>query len=132
MSLLTRYRVFLDAVNNLHAEQAVACMQPWQSSQWRQQAAAMQQHARYSTDDTPQQAGQKLDPFTRSLQEKTEQEVLELLQQMKQNQQQAQEDEEDDLVDVMNPETGEMYGPRGKEPTRFGDWEVKGRCTDFS
>ena len=26
------------------------------------------------------------------------------------------------------PETG---GPAGPEPTRFGDWEQKGRCTDF-
>ncbi|ORX97414.1 hypothetical protein K493DRAFT_144579, partial [Basidiobolus meristosporus CBS 931.73] len=30
-----------------------------------------------------------------------------------------------------NPETGEIGGPRGKEPTRFGDWERKGRVTDF-
>ncbi|NXX71789.1 SDHF4 factor, partial [Spizella passerina] len=22
-------------------------------------------------------------------------------------------------------------GPRGPEPTRFGDWERKGRCIDF-
>jgi hypothetical protein len=26
----------------------------------------------------------------------------------------------------------QAYGPRGKEPTRYGDWEIKGRCTDFS
>ena len=25
----------------------------------------------------------------------------------------------------------EMNGPRGLEPTRYGDWEQKGRCTDF-
>lgn len=25
----------------------------------------------------------------------------------------------------------EYGGPRGKEPTRFGDWEQKGRCSDF-
>jgi len=25
----------------------------------------------------------------------------------------------------------EFGGPRGKEPTRFGDWEQKGRCSDF-
>lgn len=28
----------------------------------------------------------------------------------------------------MPPEIG---GPAGPEPTRFGDWEQKGRCTDF-
>jgi len=27
-----------------------------------------------------------------------------------------------------NEETG---GPKGPEPTRFGDWENKGRCSDF-
>jgi hypothetical protein len=25
----------------------------------------------------------------------------------------------------------EYGGPRGPEPTRFGDWERKGRCVDF-
>jgi hypothetical protein len=36
-----------------------------------------------------------------------------------------------DLVDPYNAERGEYGGPRGKEPTRFGDWERKGRCSDF-
>jgi hypothetical protein len=27
--------------------------------------------------------------------------------------------------------TGEIGGPTGPEPTRFGDWEKKGRCIDF-
>ena len=26
---------------------------------------------------------------------------------------------------------GELNGPPGPEPTRFGDWEKGGRCTDF-
>ena len=26
---------------------------------------------------------------------------------------------------------GEIGGPKGPEPTRFGDWEQKGRCSDF-
>ncbi len=25
----------------------------------------------------------------------------------------------------------EIGGPEGPEPTRYGDWEVGGRCTDF-
>jgi hypothetical protein len=33
--------------------------------------------------------------------------------------------------DKLNPETGEIMGPRGKEPVRYGDWENKGRCWDF-
>ena len=31
-------------------------------------------------------------------------------------------------VPVMPKEIG---GPKGPEPTRYGDWEVNGRCTDF-
>lgn len=30
-----------------------------------------------------------------------------------------------------NPTTGEVSGPTGPEPTRYGDWERKGRCSDF-
>ena len=26
---------------------------------------------------------------------------------------------------------GEFGGPKGEEPTRFGDWERKGRVSDF-
>ena len=29
------------------------------------------------------------------------------------------------------PMPKEYGGPKGPEPTRYGDWEVKGRCTDF-
>lgn len=25
----------------------------------------------------------------------------------------------------------EINGPKGPEPTRYGDWEVNGRCSDF-
>ncbi len=27
--------------------------------------------------------------------------------------------------------TGEVGGPKGLEPTRYGDWERAGRCVDF-
>ncbi|XP_066934036.1 succinate dehydrogenase assembly factor 4, mitochondrial-like [Clytia hemisphaerica] len=33
--------------------------------------------------------------------------------------------------EATNPETGEIGGPLGPEPTRYGDWERKGRCSDF-
>lgn len=25
----------------------------------------------------------------------------------------------------------EIGGPKGLEPTRYGDWDINGRCTDF-
>tara|TARA_B110000208_G_C11602879_1_gene370714 strand:- start:455 stop:826 length:372 start_codon:yes stop_codon:yes gene_type:complete len=42
------------------------------------------------------------------------------------------DNDEDDFVDMVNAETGEWGGPRGLEPTRYGDWERKGRASDFS
>ncbi|KAJ8250331.1 hypothetical protein COCON_G00222530 [Conger conger] len=33
--------------------------------------------------------------------------------------------------DGVNPATKEKGGPKGPEPTRYGDWERKGRCIDF-
>ena len=33
--------------------------------------------------------------------------------------------------DNVNKKTGEYGGPKGPEPTRYGDWESKGRCSDF-
>jgi hypothetical protein len=32
-------------------------------------------------------------------------------------------------VSVARPK--EIGGPKGPEPTRYGDWERKGRCVDF-
>ena len=33
----------------------------------------------------------------------------------------------DDQIELQK----EYGGPKGKEPTRYGDWEKKGRCIDF-
>jgi hypothetical protein len=30
-----------------------------------------------------------------------------------------------------SPATREVNGPKGLEPTRYGDWERNGRCIDF-
>ncbi|CAA0830876.1 Unknown protein [Striga hermonthica] len=43
----------------------------------------------------------------------------------------APDDEEEDGDELVNKQTGEVGGPRGPEPTRYGDWEKKGRCSDF-
>jgi len=86
-------------------------------------------------------SGSDVDPFRAKLQRKTESQLLELIQRnqaakaeteaslREQSGADAADDEEE--VQVVNPETGEVLGPRGKEPTRYGDWENNGRCTDF-
>ncbi len=35
------------------------------------------------------------------------------------------------LVDAPPKKPVEVGGPKGPEPTRYGDWEKAGRCTDF-
>ncbi|XP_002513557.2 succinate dehydrogenase assembly factor 4, mitochondrial [Ricinus communis] len=42
----------------------------------------------------------------------------------------SKEDQEYD-DEFVNKETGEIGGPKGPEPTRYGDWERNGRCSDF-
>lgn len=44
-----------------------------------------------------------------------------------------QKDTEDveDTGPFVNPQTGEVGGRKGPEPTRFGDWEKGGRAIDF-
>ena len=34
-------------------------------------------------------------------------------------------------VRKLPPPLVEINGPKGPEPTRYGDWERKGRCVDF-
>ena len=36
-----------------------------------------------------------------------------------------------DSCDDSNSNAKEIDGPKGLEPTRYGDWESKGRCHDF-
>ena len=40
---------------------------------------------------------------------------------------------EDDSAqsDEQQQQAAEYGGPKGKEPTRYGDWEKNGRCIDF-
>ncbi|CAH8364065.1 unnamed protein product [Eruca vesicaria subsp. sativa] len=42
-----------------------------------------------------------------------------------------EEDQEGGGGEFVNEDTGEIGGPRGPEPTRYGDWEQRGRCSDF-
>jgi hypothetical protein len=51
----------------------------------------------------------------------------------------AMENEQAPVPDALKPDPAkpapkmpkEIGGPAGPEPTRYGDWEQKGRCTDF-
>ena len=43
------------------------------------------------------------------------------------NEEEKQEGETQD--ECREPE--EIGGPKGPEPTRYGDWEKRGRCIDF-
>lgn len=36
-----------------------------------------------------------------------------------------------DVPKSQSDKVKEYGGPKGKEPTRYGDWEKNGRCIDF-
>ncbi len=40
-------------------------------------------------------------------------------------------DDSSGQADNTQTEPAEYGGPKGKEPTRYGDWEKNGRCIDF-
>jgi hypothetical protein len=43
----------------------------------------------------------------------------------------AADESQKDIVDTPPPKPVEVGGPKGPEPTRYGDWEKAGRCSDF-
>ncbi|MBV6631753.1 MAG: DUF1674 domain-containing protein [Alphaproteobacteria bacterium] len=47
------------------------------------------------------------------------------------NDQVSEEATTDDAAAKKSRKLKEIGGPPGPEPTRYGDWENKGRCTDF-
>lgn len=63
-----------------------------------------------------------------NLDTETKETVLENIK-IQREQEHEDKDEEDELD--LNKETGEIGGPKGPEPTRYGDWERNGRCSDF-
>ena len=46
------------------------------------------------------------------------------------NEEKEQNNTKDKLNENVNI-TKEQGGPKGPEPTRYGDWEKAGRCSDF-
>jgi len=44
----------------------------------------------------------------------------------------AEFEDEPQVIDSEREDRQKEYGgPKGKEPTRYGDWEKNGRCIDF-
>jgi hypothetical protein len=43
----------------------------------------------------------------------------------------AEQSKEQPPAVTPKPRPKEIGGPKGPEPTRYGDWEVNGRCIDF-
>uniref|UniRef100_A0A2P2MY37 Succinate dehydrogenase assembly factor 4, mitochondrial n=1 Tax=Rhizophora mucronata TaxID=61149 RepID=A0A2P2MY37_RHIMU len=74
---------------------------------------------------------------SRSLKRQQEEETTKYNREAEKNEHGQRDDDDDDDDDGdegddhVNKETGEIGGPRGPEPTRYGDWERNGRCYDF-
>jgi len=49
----------------------------------------------------------------------------------KENNKVAEEDNNTSNNDEQTDKNDEQGGPKGLEPTRYGDWEKSGRCVDF-
>jgi len=43
----------------------------------------------------------------------------------------SETDEDEARIGEQDKSPNEYGGPKGKEPTRYGDWEKNGRCIDF-
>ena len=41
------------------------------------------------------------------------------------------EQKADSQAEKIKEKAEEFGGPKGKDPTRYGDWEKNGRCIDF-
>jgi hypothetical protein len=48
-----------------------------------------------------------------------------------QGQAQAAKNAYNDKHQALTKPVKEIGGPKGPEPTRYGDWEKNGRCSDF-
>ncbi|XP_012090086.1 uncharacterized protein LOC105648341 isoform X3 [Jatropha curcas] len=66
--------------------------------------------------------------------EKNEDDVIKQNPDIKSEENREKEEEDEEDGDYVNKETGEVGGPKGPEPTRYGDWERKGisSCRSFA
>ena len=51
--------------------------------------------------------------------------------QLKKPEQSKSQTPKNQQIPVTEAAPQEIGGPKGLEPTRYGDWENNGRCTDF-
>jgi len=99
-----------------------------------------------SVDEATRQwrlANTKDDPNLQKIYKSTKQPTTKATTNLMKQQQQPRDEDDDEFqigvdqedfskyVNPFNPETQEVNGPKGEEPTRFGDWERNGRCVDF-
>jgi len=56
---------------------------------------------------------------------------LQYMSEQRKPEQAAEQDKPKQPAPNAQPARKEIGGPKGPEPTRYGDWEVNGRCTDF-
>ncbi len=105
---------------------------PIHHSSWWRGVASLQKHSVVLASSGPlEQEG--VDIFTRKLQQKTEMELEELIERREVHLGDSSFAETDSQRDGTEGEgmVAEIGGPKGPEPTRFGDWERAGRCSDF-
>eukprot|EP01023_Acetabularia_acetabulum_P033525 TRINITY_DN3139_c0_g1_i7.p2 TRINITY_DN3139_c0_g1~~TRINITY_DN3139_c0_g1_i7.p2 ORF type:complete len:123 (-),score=11.07 TRINITY_DN3139_c0_g1_i7:537-905(-) len=77
-----------------------------------------------------QESNQKID-LTKQLQEQTEENLRKLVENSSRLNVTSNQNQSEDIPKKEDDESDEIDGPKGLEPTRFGDWERNGRCTDF-
>eukprot|EP00798_Chlamydomonas_sp_ICE-L_P022257 gene22257-29327_t len=125
------------AISSAHASLALASLTS--GSAWQEMSGQTQRVSAWGEKTTRSCQGTSrsfasssepvdVDPFRESLQRKTEVELGEIIQQKIQMgkelaaaamEGEGEEEEEDEMVNMVNQDTGEYGGPRGKEPTRF-------------
>jgi hypothetical protein len=105
-------------------------LQPLHASTWWRGVASLQNKSQVLAASGPlEQDG--VDIFTRKLQQKTEMELEELVERRESTLGDSTSTETDVEGDRTEGTVKEIGGPQGPEPTRFGDWERAGRCSDF-
>lgn len=87
---------------------------------------AVRNYASFTSD--PKEESQRMKDFKKKLRETT---PIKELEEIEGPHPYAEKEPLKPWPEGINPNTGERNGPAGPEPTRYGDWERKGRVSDF-